>query len=105
MGPLRSKAVEQSTLSSPLRIFAVADGETATNTQLSDQPAALIDLVTPDAPTEYRLGYQNFYVITRYNRSSFYAAAVMDLAEALADSPITHSLANEPGCNSTHILN
>jgi hypothetical protein len=26
MKPLRSKAVEQSTLSSPLRIFAVADG-------------------------------------------------------------------------------
>jgi len=48
----------------------------------------LIDLITPDAPTEYRLGYQNFYVITRYNRSSFYAAAVMDLAEALKDSAI-----------------
>jgi membrane-bound lytic murein transglycosylase B len=47
-------------------------------------PAALIDLVTPDSATEYRLGYQNFYVITRYNRSSFYAASVMDLAAALA---------------------
>jgi len=29
MKPLRSKAVEQSTLSSPLRILAVADGDTA----------------------------------------------------------------------------
>lgn len=66
-----------------VEIQKVGAGETAINTQLSDQPAALIDLVTPDAPTEYRLGYQNFYVITRYNRSSFYAAAVMDLAEAL----------------------
>ena len=65
-------------------------GDTAANHQFSDQPAALIDLITPDAPTEYRLGYQNFYVITRYNRSSFYAAAVMDLAEALKDSPIDH---------------
>ena len=46
-------------------------------------PAALIDLPTPGADTEYRLGFNNFYVITRYNRSSFYAAAVMDLAEAL----------------------
>jgi membrane-bound lytic murein transglycosylase B len=46
-------------------------------------PAALIDLATPNAPTEYRLGYNNFYVLTRYNRSSFYAAAVTDLAEAL----------------------
>lgn len=44
---------------------------------------ALIDLVTPDNPTEYRIGLENFYVITRYNRSSFYAAAVSDLAESL----------------------
>lgn len=43
-------------------------------------PAALIDLVTPQQPTEYRLGYHNFYVLTRYNRSSFYAIAVYDLA-------------------------
>jgi membrane-bound lytic murein transglycosylase B len=47
------------------------------------RPAALIDLVTPDAPTEYWLGYQNFFVLTRYNRSSFYAMAVYQLAEAL----------------------
>lgn len=46
-------------------------------------PAALIDLTTPDNPTEYRLGFNNFFVLTRYNRSSFYAAAVMDLAETL----------------------
>jgi membrane-bound lytic murein transglycosylase B len=46
----------------------------------------LIDFVTPDAVTQYRLGYRNFYVITRYNRSSFYAAAVMDLATALRAS-------------------
>jgi membrane-bound lytic murein transglycosylase B len=45
----------------------------------------VIDLTTPDAATEYRLGYANFYVITRYNRSSFYAAAVMDLAAALRE--------------------
>ena len=31
MNPLRSRTVEQSTLSSPLRIFAVADGDTANN--------------------------------------------------------------------------
>lgn len=48
-----------------------------------ERPAALIDLVTPDAPTEYWLGYGNFYVLTRYNRSSFYAMAVCQLADAL----------------------
>jgi membrane-bound lytic murein transglycosylase B len=46
-------------------------------------PVALIDLATPGAPTEYRLGLRNFYVLTRYNRSSFYAAAVNDLAQEL----------------------
>jgi membrane-bound lytic murein transglycosylase B len=48
-----------------------------------EKPAALVDLPTPNMPTEYRLGYNNFYVLTRYNRSAFYAAAVMDLAETL----------------------
>lgn len=44
---------------------------------------AVIDLVTPERPTEYWLGFQNFYTITRYNRSSFYAMSVFHLAEAL----------------------
>jgi membrane-bound lytic murein transglycosylase B len=46
-------------------------------------PCALIDLVTPDEATEYWLGYRNFYVITRYNRSSFYAMAVYALSQEL----------------------
>jgi len=33
---------------------------------------------------EYRVGLKNFWVITRYNRSTFYAAAVSDLADELA---------------------
>ncbi len=54
-----------------------------TRPDVPQEAAALIDLVTPDQATEYWLGYQNFYVITRYNRSSFYAMAVHDLAQAL----------------------
>jgi membrane-bound lytic murein transglycosylase B len=70
--------------------MALADvslaGVGAGDTAIPQQPAALIDLATPGAATEYRLGYRNFYVITRYNRSSFYAAAVIDLAAALRAS-------------------
>jgi membrane-bound lytic murein transglycosylase B len=61
-------------------------GVGAGDTAIADRPAALIDLITPGAATEYRLGYGNFYAITRYNRSSFYAAAVMDLAAELRAS-------------------
>ncbi|MGH8686432.1 MAG: lytic murein transglycosylase B [Burkholderiales bacterium] len=46
-------------------------------------PAALLRLDTPERPAEFRIGLQNFYVLTRYNRSPFYALAVADLAEAL----------------------
>lgn len=48
-------------------------------------PVTLFDLPTPEADTEYWVGYRNFYVITRYNRSSFYAMSVFELAEAVRD--------------------
>ena len=46
-------------------------------------PAVLIRLDGVDGP-EFRIGFTNFYAITRYNRSQLYASAVNDLAEALA---------------------
>lgn len=49
-------------------------------------PATLVDLPTPQQATEYWLGYRNFYVITRYNKSSFYAMAVTQLAAAIRDA-------------------
>lgn len=44
--------------------------------------AALIELKDNDK-IQYWLGFQNFYVITRYNRSTFYAMSVLQLAEAI----------------------
>lgn len=70
----------------PARVGAGDTAISAAGDELPDRPAALIDLVTPTAATEYRVGYGNFFVITRYNRSSFYAAAVMDLAAELRRS-------------------
>jgi membrane-bound lytic murein transglycosylase B len=49
----------------------------------NEATVALIDLVSPERATEYWLGYENFYVITRYNRSSFYAMSVFQLAEEI----------------------
>ena len=45
---------------------------------------ALIELQTPGESPEYWVGLQNFYALTRYNRSSFYAAAVTELARAVS---------------------
>jgi len=49
----------------------------------ADTLCALIELETPGQPGEFLAGLQNFWVITRYNRSSFYAASVIELAAAL----------------------
>jgi membrane-bound lytic murein transglycosylase B len=75
--PLLTEGLRPTRLPSEMAAFGVeAEG-------LPEKGAALVDLATPNAQTEYRLGYNNFYVLTRYNRSAFYAAAVMDLAETL----------------------
>lgn len=45
----------------------------------------VIDLIDePRNLNEYRTGTPNFFAITQYNRSYFYAASVADLAQALA---------------------
>lgn len=47
-----------------------------------DAPAMLIVAQGKKGP-EYRVGFNNFYVITRYNRSTMYAMAVNDLGHAV----------------------
>lgn len=53
-----------------------ADGERGT-------PLAVVDLPTPGQPTQYQLGLQNFYALTEYNHSFFYATSVYQLARAI----------------------
>ena len=43
----------------------------------------LIDLQNGQNPTEYWLGTDNFFAITKYNRSFFYAMSVVDLGRAV----------------------
>ena len=42
-------------------------------------PLALVELQNGEAPSTYVAGTENFYVITRYNQSSYYAMAVIEL--------------------------
>jgi membrane-bound lytic murein transglycosylase B len=45
---------------------------------------ALIELPNGSAPAQYLAGTDNFYAVTRYNWSSFYAMSVIELGEAVA---------------------
>jgi membrane-bound lytic murein transglycosylase B len=59
---------------------AVLEGAALTHTG----PLALIELLNgPDAP-QYVAGTENFYAITRYNWSSYYAMAVIELGQTVA---------------------
>jgi membrane-bound lytic murein transglycosylase B len=49
----------------------------------ADTRVVLILAEQPDGPS-YRVGFHNFYVLTRYNASPRYAMAVHDLAQAIA---------------------
>jgi membrane-bound lytic murein transglycosylase B len=81
---------------SPEALARYVDGALEPRYRLDELTAAGLELgPAPPSPetlgtlvalgAEYRVGLRNFYVITRYNRSALYAAAVNDLSEALAE--------------------
>ena len=76
---LLEAGIEPKTALAEIKRYGV---ETRTDLAL-DTPVALIELESPGAATEYRLGLRNFYVLTRYNRSVLYAATVYDLAQEI----------------------
>ena len=48
-------------------------------------PLALIELRNGDGAPSYVAGTENFYAVTRYNWSSYYAMAVIELGQAVAE--------------------
>jgi len=62
-----------------------AKGVMTTPALPADLPVELLELEQSNGP-EYWLTGNNFYVITRYNRSPLYAMAVLQLSEAIRDA-------------------
>jgi membrane-bound lytic murein transglycosylase B len=46
-------------------------------------PISIFELPTPGEKSKFVAGFANFEVVTRYNRSTFYASAVLELADAI----------------------
>jgi membrane-bound lytic murein transglycosylase B len=69
------------------RIHTVAalreKGVTFTAAGSSVEMCSVIELPAPGKPSKYLAGFTNFEAITRYNRSTFYATAVVELADAI----------------------
>ena len=62
----------------------------------SETLCALIELETQGQPSDFRVTLRNFFVLTRYNRSSFYATVVLDLAAELARARLDPAARSAP---------
>lgn len=52
-------------------------------TSVADQTAAILLILQQKSGKEYWLGYNNFYVISRYNHSTLYSMAVFQLSQEI----------------------
>jgi membrane-bound lytic murein transglycosylase B len=66
-----------------------------TGTQLPEDSCSVVELPHPGKGSKYFAGFGNFEVITRYNRSTFYATAVLELAEAIRKARSTLTAENQ----------
>ncbi len=63
-----------------------AQGVQFSSSALPRAMCSVIELPAPGKRSTYLAGFTNFAVITQYNRSTFYAAAVLELADAIRAS-------------------
>jgi membrane-bound lytic murein transglycosylase B len=92
--PVLSEAAVDAEAAASLDGRSLAPGETIASLQgkgvhfeaalPAAAPALLIAVDQPDA-VRWRVGYHNFFVITRYNHSMLYAMAVHELAQAIRE--------------------
>ncbi|WP_407659621.1 lytic murein transglycosylase B [Massilia endophytica] len=61
----------------------IADGVATTSTLPQGMLYGLVDLQNGSEPTEYWVATNNFFTITQYNRSYFYAMSVVELGRAV----------------------
>ena len=59
-------------------------------------PLALVELFNGEESASYVAGTENFYVVTRYNWSSYYALAVIELGQAVKDRMRATPASNAP---------
>jgi membrane-bound lytic murein transglycosylase B len=84
-------AIASQGLSAKYTLRQLQDAGITGTEQLAHLPLGLINLPSPEAPTEYWLGTPNFFAITKYNRSFFYAMSVIELGGAVARERLTHA--------------
>lgn len=76
-----------------------AKGVEFVTTLPGDARAVFVALRAADGPT-YRVGFNNFWTITRYNRSHMYALAVAELSEAIVAPKTMPATPATPGATS-----
>jgi membrane-bound lytic murein transglycosylase B len=76
--------VDARTLALSLTVGSLRQRGVRFETALPPEAPAMLVALGGAFGGEYRVGFANFYAITRYNRSALYASAVNDLAEAIA---------------------
>jgi membrane-bound lytic murein transglycosylase B len=63
--------------------------------QVPDDACSVVELPVPGKPSKYHAGFANFGAVTAYNRSTFYATAVLELADAIRKARAQQVLADE----------
>ena len=83
------------------RLAAAERGVRVLGADRYDRPLALIELKNGSSgPTQYIAGTENFYAVTRYNWSAFYALSVIELGREVHDAYLAGQSAARSGAPS-----